>query len=267
MGRIHLFELEDQPWFPARVRDVGTAYLRFAVTLSGQADSILPKLREALETSGSRRIVDLCSGGAGPLAYMVNKLREQGVDVTARLTDLFPNREAFDQVARDGDGAIEFEEKPVDATRVPPGLTGLRTLFNAFHHFRPDQARRILTDAVAARQPIAIFELVGREPFPFVAILFAPLAVMLAVPFLKPFRWTNLLFTWLIPLVPLLVLWDGLVSMLRIYSVPELETLVASIDAPGAADYAWDIGRIRQGAAPAHATYLVGVPGRATEGV
>ena len=29
MGRIHLFELEDQTWFPKPIRDAGTDFLRF----------------------------------------------------------------------------------------------------------------------------------------------------------------------------------------------------------------------------------------------
>jgi hypothetical protein len=57
--------------------------------------------------------------------------------------------------------------------------------------------------------------------------------------------------------MPLFVLWDGLVSWLRIYSVEELREMVADIDAPG---YAWDIGTIKLGDAPVHATYLIGSP-------
>ena len=32
MRRRHLFELEDQPWFPGRVRDYATDYLHFVET-------------------------------------------------------------------------------------------------------------------------------------------------------------------------------------------------------------------------------------------
>jgi hypothetical protein len=53
------------------------------------------------------------------------------------------------------------------------------------------------------------------------------------------------------------VFWDGIVSWLRIYSVEELRELVAGIDAQ---DWEWDIGTIKLGNAPAHATYLVGTP-------
>jgi hypothetical protein len=31
MPRIHLFEIEDQPWCPAVMRDAGTDFLQFAL--------------------------------------------------------------------------------------------------------------------------------------------------------------------------------------------------------------------------------------------
>jgi hypothetical protein len=105
---------------------------------------------------------------------------------------------------------------------VPRGLDGFRTLFNAFHHFRPELARRILADAVAARRPIAVFEVVSRRLLPLVGLLLSPLNVLVLMPFVRPRRWSWLFFTYVVPVIPLFVLWDGVVSWLRIYSEPEL---------------------------------------------
>jgi hypothetical protein len=76
------------------------------------------------------------------------------------------------------------------------------------------------------------------------------------MPTIRPLKLSWLFFTYLVPLVPLLVLWDGVVSCLRIYSPRELRDLV---DALPDNDYEWDIGTIPLGG-PAHATYLVGRP-------
>ncbi len=152
---------------------------------------------------------------------------------------------------------MEFEPEPVDATAVPRELDGFRTLWNAFHHFRPDAARRILADAVAARRPIAVFEVVSRELLPLLGLLLSPLNVLVAMPFVRPRRWSWLFFTYVVPVIPLFVLWDGVVSWLRIYSERELRELVSGIDARA---WRWDIGRVRLGRAPAHATYLIGMP-------
>ena len=53
------------------------------------------------------------------------------------------------------------------------------------------------------------------------------------------------------------MLWDGLISGLRIYSVPELEQLIEGL---GGDDYVWEMGRIKLGGQPVHATYLLGQP-------
>jgi hypothetical protein len=260
MRRLHLFELEDQGWFPAALRDAGTAYLALAARASGHAALLAPKLRDALRASGEKRIVDLCSGGGGPLGEIVPALAREGVEVQALLTDFYPNAGALARVSERSGGRIGWSRAPVDAARVPAELAGLRTIFNAFHHFRPASARAILADAAAARRPIAVFEIAGREPLVMLGILFAPLLFALALPFLRPFRWTWLPLTYLVPVLPLFVLWDGIVSCLRVYSTDELAELVASLPEQDRDAFVWDIGRIRLGSAPAHATYLFGRP-------
>ena len=258
MPRIHLFEFEDQPWFPSRIRDAGTAYLRFVATLSGQARLLAPKLREALEASGETRIVDLCSGGAGPIPAVVEALAAEGIEVTATLTDRYPNAASFEHVSARSSGRIGFRAESLDATRVPHELPGLRTLFSALHHFKPDAARAILQSAVDSGQPIAAIESVSRHPAAIVGILFAPLAVCVALPFLRPFHWSWLLFTYLIPVIPLFVLWDGLVSCLRVYSIAELGDLVRGLE--GGERFDWDIGHIALPPVPAPAIYCIGTP-------
>lgn len=259
MPRLHLFELEDQRWFPATLRDAGTAYLRRVLETTGHAKLLLPKLREALEKSGEKSILDLCSGGGGAIPVVVSELAREGKDVRARLTDYYPNAAAFRAIAAASSGRIDYAPDPVDATDVPPGEPGLRTLWNAFHHFRPADARRILAGSVRTRRPIAVFEVVSRETLPIVSMVFSPLQVLALMPFVRPLRPSWLFFTYVVPAIPLFVLFDGLVSCLRVYSPAELHALVGTLDAPG---WTWDIGRIRLGRAPAHATYLVGYPPR-----
>ena len=252
MPRMHLMEIEDQPWCPGVIRDAATGYLAFVARVSGHAAALLPKLRETLARSGQNHIIDLCSGGAGPILAIAGDLR---CEIT--MTDLYPNIEALRATADNQRGNVHYVATPVDARAVPDDLVGLRVIFNAFHHFQPDDARAVLQDAVRARQPIAIFELVAREPGPLVGMLLTPLLTMLVMPFVQPFNWRWIPLTWLIPVIPALVLFDGVVSCLRVYSVEELRALVAAVDAPG---WSWDIGRIALPGAPSPATYLVGHP-------
>jgi hypothetical protein len=259
VARLQLWELEDQPWFPSVLRDAGTAYLRFAAELTRQPRYMVPKLAELLRDSETTRIVDLCSGGGGPVAAVVAGLRADGIEANAVLTDLYPSEAVLKRVAADPENTLRVHPEPVDARDVPKALSGCRTLFNAFHHFPPQDARRVLQGAIDAREPIAIFEVAERSATFLFGILFVPLFVMLSVPFLRPFDWRWLPFTYLIPLIPLFVLWDGLVSGLRAYSPAELDWLAVSLDAR---DYVWESGRVKLGGQPAHVTYLLGCPER-----
>jgi hypothetical protein len=114
----------------------------------------------------------------------------------------------------------------------------------------------VLQCAVEARQPIGIFEIPERTVATMIPLLFTPLFVAMATPFIRPFQWRRLLWTYLFPLVPLTCWWDGLVSQFRAYTVSELMGLTREFDA----DYEWNAARVPIGATPGHLTYLVGIP-------
>ena len=257
--RIHLFELEDLPWFPSVIRDLATDYLHFMETVMAAHRPMVPLLADALRSSGATTVVDLCAGGGGPVVAIREELARQGLNVRFILTDKYPNYDAFKAIATRHTG-IEGHNAPVDATAVPSNLAGFRTMFNAFHHFKPNDARAVLQSAVAARQPIAIFELPERTiPVIIATVLLVPFSVMLTAPFIRPFRWDRMLFTYLPPLVPLLCWWDGTVSQLRAYSAGEMQDLAASL---GNVGYEWSAGRVKQQGAAPHVTYLIGIPTR-----
>lgn len=258
MPRRHLVELEDLPWLPAPVRDAATGYLQMMIHQSDAFAPAVPLLADALTRTGARRVVDLCSGGGGPWRRLSAALRESGAPRPVVLTDRYPNAGAARAVTG-GDPSFDvtLHPAPVDATDVPSSLEGFRTMFSAFHHFRPHHARAVLADAVADGVPIAIFERTKRNVTCFLLMLLTPLFVLLGMPAVRPFRLTNLLFTYLIPLVPVVVLWDGIVSTLRTYSVEELRALVAEV--PGRERYDWSIGEAA-GRGPLPMLYLVGTP-------
>jgi hypothetical protein len=255
MRRLHLFELEDQSWFPANIRDLATDYLHFMSNAAGLHRGMLPFIEEALRAAGTSHIVDLCSGGSGPIPAIVQDLRARGLMVAATLTDLYPNVRALEHAAARSGGCVDFVATPVDARSVPRELHGLRTLFNGFHHFRPGDAQAILRDASAARQPIAIFEISRRSPAMVAWVVLVPLLVLLFTPFMRPFKWSRLLWTYLIPLVPLTCLWDGIVSQLRAYTLSELREMAAA-----AGPMTWRADDPRLYRTGARVTYLIGWP-------
>lgn len=233
-------------------------FLRFAISKLGIYEPIVPLLQELLARSSQPEILDLCSGGGGGIKglqqLLVNQTQQS---VTVTLSDKFPNIPAFELVKKETSGAIKYISQPVDATNVPADLTGCRTIFSAFHHFQPDMARSILGDAARKRVPIGIFEGAGKSYFEILAaLLFFPVVFLVITPFLRPFRWSRIFFTYLVPLIPLCTMWDGTVSILRLYTPQHLLQLTKDIPVD---NYTWRAGKIK------HKTglkiiYLIGYP-------
>jgi hypothetical protein len=258
MRRLHLIELEDQPWLPATIRNYMTDLLNYMVTMLGLYDAVVPVLYQGLAATGAREILDICSGGGGPLRRIHARLaQEYGLSVRVRLSDLYPNHDAFHRAVNETDGAFDFIPTPVDATNVPAELGGFRTLFTCFHHFKPEDARRILQDAVDKRCGIGIFEFTERSPGGLAFMLAVPTIVTTITPFIRPFRWRRLLFTYPLPVAPAALWFDGVVSQLRTYTPDELRDMTRSLTGT---PYHWEIGQAPHRTLPAKATYLVGYP-------
>jgi hypothetical protein len=261
MRRIHLFEFNDLTWFPNTFRRMQTDYLQFVVTLGAGHKNLVPLFQRALQHTGTDQILDLCSGGTGPWLRLQKQLAQAGCPVSIQLSDKYPNPEAMQKWARASRQGIEYLAEPVDARQVPPHLKGMRTMFEGFHHFRPDQARAILQDAVDQRTAIGVFEASLPRPFGLFLLLISPLVTIfsyvLLTPFIAPRKFSRFLWTYLVPIVPLVTCWDGVISLLRVYSPQELKELADSLQAK---DYVWEIGLASTGTPMFEFTYLVGYP-------
>jgi hypothetical protein len=257
MKRLHLFEIHDQDWCARTIRDAETDYLQFVVAKTNPYAAMIPVLATALGRAGARQVLDLCSGAGGPWPWLRQALAERGVHVSVCLTDKYPHLNALEPMHHLADPAIRYHPQPVDARRVSSELVGFRTMFSSFHHFRPEEARAILLDAVRKHEGIAIFEGTQRTALAMLLMLLVPLMVLLTTPFIRPFRWSRLLWTYVIPLVPLVSLFDGLVSCLRTYSVQELRELTEGLHEN---NYRWEAAELKITAGPIPITYLLGVP-------
>jgi hypothetical protein len=264
--RHHLFEIEDLPWVPRVLRDLITDVLREGIVLDGDAyGGVVPVLAGVIREQRATRVIDLCSGAGGPWTRLKAELGGEDAAIELVLTDKYPNLAAFRSVAeRICDGATHYEHSVVDATRVPARLRGVRTLFTSFHHFRPHQAQALLRDARDQRAAICVFEFTERRwASILMTIPLAPVLTWLTVPRLRPTSITRLVLTYLIPIAPLSVMWDGVVSNLRTYREPELRAMVAELAAD---DYTWKVGQLPPtGERRAPVTYVVGQPHRDLE--
>jgi hypothetical protein len=258
MSPARLLEIHDQPWFPEFLRREVVDALQMILEAANAYQPIAPRLREAIDRAGTREVLDLFSGAGGPWPSLVRCFKSQGAEpVEVFLTDKYPTIATHNGAAPPCSEHLHFVSKPVDGTDIPDRLTGFRTVFSSFHHFTSTEARRFLEESVCKRRGVGIFEGASRHPLTMLSILFMPAADWLLAPFRRPFRWSRLLWTYLIPVVPFVLLYDGIASCLRTYSLADLRKLT---DGLGNADYEWEIGEETGGLLPVRVTYLIGWP-------
>lgn len=254
MRRLHLMEIHEQKWFPQIFRDALTDGLQHLLNCSGYHKTVASLLQIAMCASQTHHFVDLCSGAGGPWPEL-SQILELDQRPSVCLTDKFPNQGTFEKLKADSGNRIDFSSEPVDAQTVPASLSGFRTLFNSFHHFEPENARCILRNAIDSNVGIAIFELPRRSFATMCATPLLPIGLLLLLPLIRPFHFSLFVFTYLIPVLPFVVWFDGVVSCLRAYTTDELSKLAPSVEG-----YCWKAGQLRASYFWTSVTYLIGYP-------
>lgn len=191
MRRIHIFEIADKKWCPRSIRGVVTDYIQFGTMKWGVDVTIASVLGRKLERLGVQEVVDLCSGSGGPWIRLFEILNTTWPFSRVCLTDKFPNIPALNYVRQASQGRISFSPESVNAACVPGTLVGFRTIFAAFHHFTPREARDILNDAVNCRQGIGVFEITQRSPRAILSFTVVSILMPLFIPFIRPLRWSG----------------------------------------------------------------------------
>jgi hypothetical protein len=217
-----------------------------------------PKLIQLLEQTGATRVIDCCSGAAGPWPDLLERLNAAGhPDLDVLLTDRYPRPELALPLAAWSHGRLTYHPEPVDARSLPESWAGVRTFFTCFHHFRPAEASAILRATVARRAAIGIFEFTSRRRSTVLGMLRSPGAVLADTRAIQPRTWARRIWTFIIPVVPVLYCWDGMVSHMRSYTPGELYRLAVAAAARG---YYWEAGALPSPHTGYPITYLIGYP-------
>ena len=256
MRRLQLFEILDQSWCPQSLRHGETDYLEAITSRADVYRPIRAEIFRAIGDCGAQRIVDLCSGGGGPwLSPGWRSALAERAPLNLVLTDKYPSSVLPARLG--ADPYVSCVNSPVDAACVPTEFSGFRTIFCSFHHFSDAFALRVLSDAVQYSDGFAMAEITSRTLRAFAIILLTPVFVWALTPRMRPFRWSRLLLTYLIPVIPLAALWDGMVSCLRTRTPQELLALTR-----GFPQYEWMAGYARGPSSWLAPVYLIGRPKR-----
>lgn len=261
MKRLHLFELHDLKWLPSIWREYITDFLSFYSYHVNPYKPALKRLCTVMKKNNSSQILDLCSGKGLYMLRLIKCMTEMNCELEKIiLTDKYPCAKTFETLESRSNGHIQYIRYSVDAINVQSNLKGFRTFFSSFHHFSPFNAQKIIDDAVRATQGIAIFEYSSRNPIiAFNAAIFGPLLLLTLTPFIRPFTFKRLLWTYLIPVIPIIFSWDGFVSHLRTYTVKELKSFAFET---GNNNYNWEINKIPSLFGFCQITYLIGYPSK-----
>lgn len=258
MRRIHAFEFGDLTWYPKNLRSYATDYLQYASNTLDIYQYVLPVIKKGVESTANTTIVDIASGGGGGLVKIVADLKKSIPRLKVILSDYYPAIDSFKETKSKAPDIFEYVEEPVNAMDVPKHLKGFRTQFNSLHHFRQKDAKAILQNAIDSNQATGIFEAQQREFKNIVKMFLAPAAVLLMTPFIKPFKADRIIFTYLIPVLPLVILWDGIISVLRTYTVTELKQMISELTNKERFDWEVDIAKGKQNAI----LYLLATPAK-----
>lgn len=256
--RNFLFEFEDLAWFPANIRESMTDYLRYLITKLDFYRPVVPLIIEGMEKSNAKQVIDLCSGGGGAIEQIQNSIKQiSDKEIIIILTDKYPNISAYEFLKAKTGGAITFLGTAVDAASVPLEFVGFRTIFSGFHHFDLSLAKAVLKNAVEAKSGIGIFDGGNKNFLAVLAILIVhPIIFFLFTPFFKPFRFSRLFYTYIIPIIPFCTIWDGVVSIIRLYKPDELLLIAKEVESD---TYHWRTGKLNSKFG-LNITYMIGYP-------
>ena len=151
----------------------------------------------------------------------------------------------------------EIKRGYVDAENFKASEEGVYLSVNSFHQFSVDEARDILKQISQNKQPVVIVEGNNDSLWQvFGMMVIVPLTVLLTAPFVKPFRFERIFFSYIIPVLPFVTFWDGFMALFKLYAPKDLDELTASIKIEG---YSWRSGKLDNGRA-GKIIYLIGYP-------
>lgn len=232
MRRRQLFEVHDQAWVPSPIRESVVEILGTTLRWGGIARALVPILNGFFVRTSVNEVLELCSGSGATVQTLLTERKATeptSADTAARprfvLTDLCPAVPEWAELCKEFPGEIRYVPHSVDATAIEPdaGCQQSWLILNAFHHFPPELARAILAAADRSSHGILIAENFGRNPLATLACGVVAVPAALATPWLtRRRRLAKAFWTYVVPIIPLAVAWDGVVSALRMYEPDEL---------------------------------------------
>lgn len=208
-------ELEDHKQFPSFLRNFQTEFIGFVVSAFNVYDAFVQHLKTL--NLPLQPMADLCSGSGEPA---VSIFRKSNCFSSLALSDKFPNQSDFPNKN------ISYEPKSMDVLKMEFGSGKCYTMFNSFHHFRDDDKLKIAEKIHASGSVGFIVEIIEPTVLCLLKIIFVTtIGNLLLTPFVKPYSFKRLFFTYIIPVNLFTITFDGVVSVFKSRTVLQYQKL------------------------------------------
>lgn len=253
MKRIELFEFEDFSGLPNVIRTGVTNLIIVFHKLIGTKSVLTNLIIEISSKIKFTKIIDMGSGSGGPMIEVIQELNTKNKSkqrIELVLSDKFPNKEIITRINNLRIPNVYYLEDSVDASKMETLPKGLKTMIASFHHMSPKLAKAILSSAARSKEPILIYELAENNIPVLIWVLLLPLSLSILILmslimtfFVRPLTFSQLFFTFIIPIIPLIYAWDGQASLMRTYTFNDIKELLGDYSK---GSYTWEIEQAKK---------------------
>ena len=225
--RVQLFEFCDLVALPKVFRHLFHETLVFSGRISGQNVALPEILGRYAKECRLKVVLELAAGNGEEIADVTAKI-DQATRPKLLLSDISPDIESYKSLEQShGQEFLRYVSQPVSFFDNPlPEADGV-LINRALHHLRPEELRTFFKVILSQGKPLMAIEAFERNWLTLFVMslvsIFFPLMSSLNP---KTISLNGIFFNWIIPVMPLIFLWDSVVSVLRCYSKQEILELL-----------------------------------------
>lgn len=211
MKRKQITQIINTVWCPVLIKNMIAEFLSWFVVKVKATKPFIPVIDEVLVSTNSSKIINIDFNIGAGIESLAPMLRN------------------------------EIEVYSVPNTEFNTQQEGVYLFVNSFHQLTVKQAKMKLNKVAESGNPVVVVEGNNDSLWQIIGMtIFVPLTVFCTAPFVKPFRISRLLFTYLIPILPIFIMIDGCLALLKLYSPKDLEEIISDLDI---SQYDWKVGK------------------------
>ncbi|PPD20322.1 MAG: hypothetical protein CTY22_04695 [Methylomonas sp.] len=226
---MRLFEFGDMDMVPELYHVYLRKYLTFFYKAFGYHRLWVPGFAEFILKIKKQDLMECCSGSGDVLLMIDAELDESKFkNIRYILSDIRPNPEFCGRINLMPGDRFKYLNESVDIVSKHAEYSYPKIFINSFHHFSKEQVVGIFNANLGNNNEIIIMEYVRKSFLGFLSMVVGPLVVFLTLPFVVRLKHLPVMafFTYLLPIFPLMMLWDGIVSCLHEYSDKEIKQII-----------------------------------------